>query len=393
MKTLFRWLTLLLALSVAGLLAGCEGAGNEEADSTLRINLTDAPACGMDAVNVTITGVRVHRSASAESGDSDWIDIPLDAPRKINLLDLNNGIMLTLGQAALPSGSYSQVRLVLDTDTTGQKMPNSVRPSGTATDLPLVVPSGLQTGIKLVQSFTVPERTLYDLTLDFDACRSVVQLGNQTYHLKPVIRVVPNDVSGTISGFVDAGLAGPGTVISAQMGGVVAQSTVPDPTTGAFTLAPLLQTSTSNYDVVIRSPGYATSVVRQVPVTARQTTRLSTQAAPIYLNLSAEHSISGTITPLVTNDTAVVQVSQTVDGSTLFISSSRASAVDGSYQVTLPIAPVLRTTFGLLPLTFQPADSGGAYAVNVALTGYGSVTGLLDLNAGDITRNYVMALP
>jgi hypothetical protein len=115
------------------------------------VALTDAPACGFDAVNVTVNKVRVN--ASASESDADWTDITLNPARKINLLNLTNGALETLGQASLPAGHYSQLRLVLDANTaTG--LSNSVVPTG-GTEQSLVTPSAVQSGIKLVNEFDV----------------------------------------------------------------------------------------------------------------------------------------------------------------------------------------------------------------------------------------------
>ena len=54
----------------------------ERRHQTLRVALTDAPACGYDAVNVTIARVRVHQSSSAADGDMGWIDMPVMPSRR-----------------------------------------------------------------------------------------------------------------------------------------------------------------------------------------------------------------------------------------------------------------------------------------------------------------------
>ena len=47
---------------------GIGGTGSPSTLGTVNFSLTDAPACGFDAVNVTIERVRVHASDSASSG-------------------------------------------------------------------------------------------------------------------------------------------------------------------------------------------------------------------------------------------------------------------------------------------------------------------------------------
>jgi hypothetical protein len=62
-------------------LAACGGAGDSNSTSgamgTLRVALTDAPACGYDSVNVTVDRVRVHQSADAADTDSGWSEVAL----------------------------------------------------------------------------------------------------------------------------------------------------------------------------------------------------------------------------------------------------------------------------------------------------------------------------
>ena len=62
-STQFTWLMgLLLTVFVAG--CGSDGGGSTQ-PGTLGVSLTDAPACGLDAVNVTVSKVLVHQSDNA----------------------------------------------------------------------------------------------------------------------------------------------------------------------------------------------------------------------------------------------------------------------------------------------------------------------------------------
>ncbi|WP_394755308.1 DUF4382 domain-containing protein, partial [Rhodoferax sp.] len=100
---------------VAGL-AACGGGGSASTDSsgTLRLALTDAPACGYDAVNVTIEKVRIHQSDSANPDDPNgWSEIVMNPAKRVDLLKLQNGDLAELGELTLPVGSYNQMRLVL----------------------------------------------------------------------------------------------------------------------------------------------------------------------------------------------------------------------------------------------------------------------------------------
>jgi hypothetical protein len=142
----------------------------------LKVSLTDAPSGGFDEVNVTVSKVRVHQSASASENDAGWTDITLSPARKINLLNLTNGALEELGETPLAAGHYTQLRLVL-VPNSGVPFANSVVLSGTTTEIALDTPSGVQSGIKLINQFDVAAGQRVDLVLDFDASKSVVKAG------------------------------------------------------------------------------------------------------------------------------------------------------------------------------------------------------------------------
>src|SRR5574341_19423 len=111
---LLIWLLGLLATMVV---AGCGGSGDGGGGTgtgTASVSMTDAPACGYDQVNVTVNKVRIHQSDTADDNTPGWTDITLNPPKKINLLDLKDALVLeTLGETSLAAGHYTQLRLVL----------------------------------------------------------------------------------------------------------------------------------------------------------------------------------------------------------------------------------------------------------------------------------------
>ena len=155
----------------------------------LEIRLTDAPG-DYDEVNIDIVGIEVHSDGASEN--DGWRSLPVNAGI-YNILELTGGLDTLLSSADLPPGKISQIRLLL-----GQN--NSLVVSGK--ERPLSTPSAQQSGLKLNVHTALTEGVTYKMTLDFDAARSIVQKGNGSFSLKPVIRVLTEATSGAIRGSV-----------------------------------------------------------------------------------------------------------------------------------------------------------------------------------------------
>lgn len=406
-----RWASC-VAVVLLGVLTACNHSGDDNgAPGTASVSLTDAPACGFDAVNVTASKVRIHQSDSASDNAAGWTEITLNPPRKINLLDLNdptqpNFALEHLGEAPLPAGHYTQLRLVLvPNKNPNPPLENSVVLSGTATEVPLDTPSAIQSGIKLVHQFDVPSGQRVDLLLDFDACKSIVQRGNGTYALKPVIQVIPFVLNG-IEGFVAQSLLGSHVVVSAQANGEVIRRTVPNAVTGRFLLARL--PAPANYDVVITADNHAAAVISGVPVNSATEIRpVSTQGAPIpvapqALDPSATRTIDGSVAlNPATDDVPVFIAAQQalVSGPTITTKTVVATPVatpqdgDFSYVLTLPVAaPALGAYTSTLPIVFtqQPSSVAGKYTVRASAEGYATQSAPVDISAANQSQNFAL---
>ena len=408
-------LTWLMGFLLAVFVAGCSGGGDGGTTAqpgTVGVSMTDAPACGFDEVNVTVRKVRVHQSSSASDTDAGWTDITLDPARKINLLDLNdptqpNFALETLGESSLAAGHYTQLRLVLVPNSGGPPFANSVVLENTITEIPLVTPSAVQSGIKLIHQFDVGSGQRVDLLLDFDACKSIVKTGINKYKLKPVIKVIPFVLNG-IEGFVDSNLLGGNVVVSAQVNnGEIVRATVPNTVTGKFFLAHL---DPDDYDVVITADDHATAVISGVPVpSSTSITIVSTSLAPIpvvtppTLEASATHSINGTVTlsPATDDETVVVAAKQALNGGPtvtvkLQVAPVKTATVltgDYEYSLTLPIgAPSLGPYATPLPIVFtrQLPAVAGHYTVQASATGYLTQSFDKDISAADTTQNFTL---
>lgn len=155
----------------------------------LKMYLVDSPAV-LDSVIICVTRVEVHIAGSDST--SGWFVIN-DSTRYFDLLRLTNGASAVLGDSSLAPGHYTQIRLFIGEGS-------YVVDQGVKHDLE--IPSGSQSGLKLIHQFTIESGKLYELLLDFNVEKSIVITGNGKYKLKPTIRVVPIVISGSISGQV-----------------------------------------------------------------------------------------------------------------------------------------------------------------------------------------------
>jgi hypothetical protein len=394
-----RW----LARAGAGLalvaLAACGGGGGGDSGGgtgTLRMSITDAPSCGYDHVWVTIDRVRVHRSATAADADSGWSEIVLSPARRIDLLDLQNGVLQELGSTPLEAGGYSQVRLVLAENSAGTPLANAVQPTG-GTVVPLRTPSAQQSGLKLQVHFDVVANQVIDLVLDFDACKSVVKAGNSgNYNLKPVVSVTPKFTT-SLQGFVATTLPLTQTTVSAQQGGVVLRSTSPD-ATGKFNLAFL---PNGNYDIVITSEGRATMIITGVPASSTVgVTSLGTAATAITPPLSPMAEVSGTTSvstggsaTAVVTDATVRALQLLTGGPTIQVAATPVDADTGAYRLRLPTAAPLKAAYSTTALAFTSDTAvAGKYRLQAAAPGRTTIEAPLDFGSNTaVTLNLVFA--
>jgi hypothetical protein len=163
------------AVCLAALLSACGGGGGGDS-GTLRLALTDAPACGFDRVDVTVQKVRVHKSGSANEADDGWSEVVLNPAKRVDLLSLTNGALVELGQTPLPAGKYNQMRFVLTPNDAANPLANSVTPTG-GVETAVSTPSGAQSGLKMNVDIQVDTDKVADFALDFDTCRSFCPAG------------------------------------------------------------------------------------------------------------------------------------------------------------------------------------------------------------------------
>jgi hypothetical protein len=205
MNILFRSLVLFVVLLAAGCGGGGEGVVGKAAEpfSSTRAAAVALPAgakvssCSYEHLYLTVMSLRLLSAGSGEV----WHDVSLPAPRQIDLMHLSGGLLDALGAAPLPAGRYTEVRLMLASGPTA----NAVQPSG-GTLMPLVVPGGAESGLKLLGKFEIPSRRSGDIVPDESSvCASLVQSGSSgVYQLRPQIEariaVLPADQERRIGG-------------------------------------------------------------------------------------------------------------------------------------------------------------------------------------------------
>lgn len=183
--------TRLCALGITLALASCGGGGSGQ----MQLAVADAAVDGAQSVVVKFTGVELV------PGNGKAVDITFPAPKVIDLITQSGTASAVLFNQPIPAGSYGQIRLMVVADGDPS---NSYIVFSDGTMHGLQVPSGSETGLKLVSGFTVPSTGVVDYTIDFDLRQAIICPGGQApaCTLKPVERLVDNTAVGNIQGQV-----------------------------------------------------------------------------------------------------------------------------------------------------------------------------------------------
>ncbi|MFD2719325.1 DUF4382 domain-containing protein [Hymenobacter monticola] len=201
-------ITRFLPFAAAALLglASCSKSDDSDANGKLEVRLMDAPG-DFRSVVLDVRQVEVHLK---EENDPDgWKTLGF-TPQAINVLEYVNGRSALLVSEDFAPGDLKEIRLILGPDsyvigTDGQRYD-------------LKTPSGQTSGVKLkLDKATLRQRSTFQLLLDFDVAKSIVERGNwnpgkdkkERYLLKPVIRVVAQDLRAGIRGTVTPAAALP----------------------------------------------------------------------------------------------------------------------------------------------------------------------------------------
>ena len=201
-------ITRLLPLAAVALLglAGCSKSDDADNTSKLEVRLMDAPG-DFQSVVLDVRQIEVH--LKEENDPNGWKMLNFNA-QTINVLEYVNGRSALLVSEDFAPGDLKEIRLILGPDS------YVVGRDGQRYDLK--TPSGQSSGVKLkLDKATLKQRETFQLLLDFDVAKSIVERGNwspgndkkERYLLKPVIRVVAQDLRAGISGTVNPAAARP----------------------------------------------------------------------------------------------------------------------------------------------------------------------------------------
>jgi hypothetical protein len=200
-------------LIVAALIGACGGGDNGGGTGTVTLRITDAPVDSSAVTSVTVQFSAIELQGEGGRINFYYCEDPVNSandpvvstspcvkpkPNKIDLLQLNSGLSeVLLDGQTVPAGRYNWIRLGVDT---GGAMDSYIVVS--ASPYELTIPSGDQTGLKLIRGFIVPAGGHADFTIDFDLRKSVHVTGTGEHLLRPTLRIVDNTQVGRIVGMV-----------------------------------------------------------------------------------------------------------------------------------------------------------------------------------------------
>ncbi|HEU4951859.1 MAG TPA: DUF4382 domain-containing protein [Holophagaceae bacterium] len=372
--------SLLAGTALLGLLA-CGGSSSSGGSTgSMNVHLVDGPIGGYQHVYLNIQQVQIH-------GPDGWTT--LSSPNQTyDLLSLTNGISATLANGAtLPAGHYEQMRLILGSG-------NTVVLSDGSTHA-LTVPSGMQTGVKLIVSFQVQAGTTEDVYIDFDAAHSiqVVQAGaSDKYLLRPTVRAFDKLATGSVSGTLTDGSS------QALAGAEVYAETLDG--SGSPTLVRSAVTAADGSYTLDLLPTGGTYFIVSQPVTTTASYNAKASAGFTISSSTPTYTWTTSFTPALATGTATgtyaapagSDQSDTVDLIQTLPEGSTAAM--GSFVIHSQIATVTPTgesyTFTQVPTgdytvrsTRSTLNADGSVTVATPVTGTGTVTA-----SGTLTVNF-----
>lgn len=189
-----------LMLGLIALLPACSNDEEPMQSGQVKVYITDAPIddANVEAVVISVTKIEMN-------GPRGWETVKeFDTPFSINILDYQNGKSYFVTDATLTAGTYTEARFMLnantDIDANVSNPPCFIRYTD-GSKQPLFVPGGASSGYKVKGTVDVLPNSTTEVTLDFDARRSIVKAGESgKFILKPTVRIVENKTAARLEG-------------------------------------------------------------------------------------------------------------------------------------------------------------------------------------------------
>lgn len=198
-------------------LAGCGGSsGNGSPEGAMGVfNLSVSDGGIEDAAKVCIKfdGVELKK---ADGGAPITIDLP--EPVIVNLMANQGANSQPITSEQVPAGDYQWIRLLVDasrgndagsgdtdpTDPTCRAENGSYLLTRTGLLYSLFIPSGEQSGLKLIKDITIPANASGNFTAEWDLGKSFIAPPGLEPDaiMKPVVKLVANNEVGTLVGQV-----------------------------------------------------------------------------------------------------------------------------------------------------------------------------------------------
>ena len=185
-----------LAVVLLGLLAACgdtDSTTSTTSTGLLDVAVTDAPIDEAAEVLIVFDGIELKPLGA------DPVVIDLEPAQRLNLLQYRDGETFNLlNQARVQAQQYEWLRLRIRTQQNLQD--GSYIRLRDGRQFPLFIPSGAESGLKLIRSFTVAQGGVTRLLIDFDLRKSLVRPPGlaPNWILKPALRLVDRLQTGRL---------------------------------------------------------------------------------------------------------------------------------------------------------------------------------------------------
>ncbi len=205
---------LLLPLFILGtlFLFSCAEETDDDNRTTIQMEITDAPVdnANVSAVFVTVTDIKIDGESFAGFSGKQTIDI----------YALQNGRTEALGMSETEAKAYSNIELILDTETDA---------SGNAPGCYVLTAEGMKdnlyTGIsgtktiRINKPFNAESQSSNRFVIDFDLRKTIQSNGNSDYEfasdatMNASLRLIKRNQAGSISGSINGNIMSSGKVV------------------------------------------------------------------------------------------------------------------------------------------------------------------------------------